>query len=323
MSPSPVTFIYTNSFDTTTDLIISHLGTENVFRFNFDLWRNYQVTINAHGFLIANPTGRSVSRNDIAKAYWRKPMRKQHMFPDINVPRDENYLEEELWYALREVLNILRYDNKLVLIEPFGDIKAGKIIQSLAAKKYFNVPDFRFICGPQGKVPSGPPMVAKSLTSRRVRQGAVLYTTKITPEDLDPKTPWMLQELVDAEKDITIVFVRNQLFSFELSREWFLQNTVDWREVSLDPASNHWPAHPLPAEIANGIFKLMNDLGLQYGRIDMLLANGQYYFLEVNSSGEWGWLDIDGEYGLLEKMLGELSPATPIYPLPSDRKVRI
>ena len=40
MGNAPITFIYTNSYDTTTDLLVAKLGSERVFRFNFNLWRD-------------------------------------------------------------------------------------------------------------------------------------------------------------------------------------------------------------------------------------------------------------------------------------------
>ena len=124
---SPVTFLYTNSFDTTADLLILKMGGDKFFRFNFDLWRDYRIFIDDEGFEIESPTGRKVRDEDLAKAYWRKPMRKQHMFPDTQVPRVENYLEEELWYAMRELINRFWLEGKLVLTEPFADMRAGKL----------------------------------------------------------------------------------------------------------------------------------------------------------------------------------------------------
>jgi glutathione synthase/RimK-type ligase-like ATP-grasp enzyme len=32
-------------------------------------------------------------------------------------------------------------------------------------------------------------------------------------------------------------------------------------------------------------------LGLTYAAIDLALSNGEYWFIEVNPTGEWGWLD--------------------------------
>jgi len=319
-----LTFLYTNSFDTTCDLLISRLGSEHVFRLNFDLWRDYRVEVHNDGFRIENPAGRVLERADVAKVYWRKPMRQQHMSPDARVPQEESYLEEELWYALREVINLLWCDGKVILTEPFGDTRAGKFLQAAAARRYLKVPPFRFVCGEAVAVPSAEPVVVKSLTSTRAGPGAILYTTKVAGDTLAPATPWMTQMLVEAEKDVTVVYVRDKLFAFELERGWFRDRTCDWREVSLETgAHNDWQPHALPATVERAIHALMADLGLQYGRLDLLLAGAEYWFLEVNSNGEWGWLDPDGKHGLLDKMLEELSPLTPAHPLPVTRPLRV
>jgi glutathione synthase/RimK-type ligase-like ATP-grasp enzyme len=41
----------------------------------------------------------------------------------------------------------------------------------------------------------------------------------------------------------------------------------------------------------------MAELGLVYGAIDLILTpDGEYVFLEVNPSGEWGMLERDLNY---------------------------
>ena len=36
----------------------------------------------------------------------------------------------------------------------------------------------------------------------------------------------------------------------------------------------------------------MEKLKLNFGGIDLAYVNGEYYFIEVNPTGEWGWLEI-------------------------------
>jgi hypothetical protein len=322
MPDLPVTFLYTNSFDTTADLLILNLGSEKFFRFNFDLWRDYRIYIDDERFEIENPTGLRICDQGLAKAYWRKPMRKQHMFPDMQIPQIENYIEEELWYAMRELVNRFWLEGKLVLTEPFADMRGGKLIQARIAKKYFDVPAARFVCG-RSKKSDPTTSVVKSLTSSRVKEGAVIYTTRVRMEELDSSSPWYTQEFVEAEKDITVAFVRDQFFAFELPREGFVQRTIDWREVSLETATSDWPTHQLPDKLKAGIFSFMRDMGLHYGRLDFLYTQGKYVFLEVNSNGEWGWLDVEGKYGLRDKIAKEVSPLTPVHSVPTTRDIRL
>jgi len=56
----------------------------------------------------------------------------------------------------------------------------------------------------------------------------------------------------------------------------------------------------------------MNNLGLKFGRIDFLLKNNEYFFLEVTPNGQWAWLDTENTNGLMSEMLMQISPNTEI-----------
>jgi hypothetical protein len=323
MASAPaVTFIFTNSHDVTTDMLVSKLGTERVFRFNFNLWQDYKIQMTSSGFEIENPVGRKVTDREVAKFYWRKPMRSKDLTPEMEISDRTNYIEEELWYMMREAMNLLWSRGLLVLVEPFADVRCGKLVQARAASRYFNVPPFKCVFGSPRAPRSGRKSVVKSLSSTRVDKDSVFYTTAVDETELDISIPWTIQELVMAEKDVTIAVVRDSLFAFELLRRPFVDRTLDWRELATEYVTDEWRVHSLPPGIARGAVSLMADLQLQFGRIDMLVSEGAYHFLEVNPNGEWGWLDASGTHGLLGKIIDEISPDTPLHPLPTLRPPR-
>jgi hypothetical protein len=317
----PITFIYTNSLDLTVDLLISKIAAEGIFRFNFDLWREYKIKIDPHGFWIENPVGRCVHSGDIEKFYWRRPHTTSRLYPGRKTSEEIIYMEEEIYYAFRDIVNLLWAQGKIVLTEPMADSRIGKFVQLKVAQKYFKVPAYKFVCGSPDNLEKGKLSVVKSLSSERVKGSLVLYTTRVTEDQLDYTTPWLIQEYIPATKDITVVFVRGEVFGFELNREGFLDQTVDWREMGPDTATDAWLPHALPKKIVDSIRPFMNDLGLHFGRLDMLFCEGDYFFLEVNANGEWAWLDFDGKNGLLDKILGEISPLTPRYCIPIARGI--
>lgn len=49
--------------------------------------------------------------------------------------------------------------------------------------------------------------------------------------------------------------------------------------------------YELPENISSRCLKLVHDLGLQFGAIDLAISQGRYWFIEINPTGEWGWLD--------------------------------
>lgn len=65
----------------------------------------------------------------------------------------------------------------------------------------------------------------------------------------------------------------------------------------------------LPDDISNSIIKLMNTLELTFGGVDLAFSDGQYYFIEVNPTGEWGWLNqycaIPLEKVIVDELVGE------------------
>ena len=51
----------------------------------------------------------------------------------------------------------------------------------------------------------------------------------------------------------------------------------------------------------------MDKLKLVFGGIDLIISNNKYYFIEVNPTGEWGWLssgcNIPIEKAIVEELL--------------------
>jgi hypothetical protein len=319
---NPITFIYTNSLDMTSDLLISRIGTEEIFRFNVDLWREYKIKIDHAGLSIENSAGRKIAGNDIFKFYWRKPFMSQYLYPQKKIPSELIYMEEELTYAMRDMVNLAWSEEKIVLVEPLADSRVGKFVQLKVGAKYFKIPPYKFVSGSPDFFEPGKSSIVKSLTSKRVSKDSVLYTTRVQEDQLDPSTPWMIQDYLPASWDVTVVFVRDRMYGFELNRDGFLDKTVDWRETGGPEAADAWRRHQLPKPLEDSISRFMNDLGLHYGRLDLLYTGEEYYFLEVNPNGEWAWLDFYGEVGLLGKMIEELSPRTARCSIPIPRWIR-
>jgi len=321
-----VLLIYTTSFDTTIDLLLHHMGEAQCFRYNFDLWRDYKLDIGNGGFRIEDPTGRSIDDTRTRKVLYRKPFVTKDIDAQIDISDQDAYSEAELWYALREMINLLWASEKLVLVEPRADMRVGKFVQMHVARRYFNVPDYHFGLGYPGPFLGGRPTIVKSLTFESVsgkNEPRVLYTTRVREEELSTDFPWMVQEYIEAKMDVTVAFVRDQLFAFELDRGPFLSRTVDWRELPVDATATMWRPHALPDQLEDAVFAFMHDLGLHFGRLDLLHDGSRYVFLEVNPNGQWGWLDSEGKHGLLEKIIAEVSPETACYPIPNKFRVEL
>lgn len=310
--------VVSNSYDTTADLLVHRLGPDKVFRFNFDIWSDYTIEITLSGFRIVDPVGRSADSENIAKVLWRKPWSRGPYRP-TSLTDEDRYYDQEVWYAVRDIVNLLWRDGKIVLVEPYAERRAGKFVQMRIAAKHLRVPPFQFRLRRPSVFADPQMVVVKSLTSETVgplEERELLFTTKVDDSALSPDCPWMVQTYVDADKDVTVAFVYDRLFAFELDRTSFRELTTDWRETPTDREGSEWRPHHLPDDVSRSIFAFMHEMGLQFGRLDFLKSSNDYYFLEVNTNGEWAWLDTQGCHGLLAKVVMEVDPDNALHSIP-------
>ncbi len=294
--------ILTNAYDATTDLLVQQLDCNAVVRLNFDQLGQYELRFDRNGLHIADPAGRCLTTQSITKAYWRKP---------FNGGSDgSSYEAAELRYILREIVSLLWVEEKFTLVEPFAEYRIGKLMQLRMASEFFRVPPYEVLL--HGQPISTGEVVVKSLSSKLVGD-KTLYTTRVRADALDLRFPWFIESYIPAVWDVTAVFVRGDVFSFALRRD-FLEKTVDWREIV--PSEQKWEAHPLPDSLREAICEYMKTLRLDFGRLDFLLdERGEYWFCEVNPNGQFAWLDLQREFGLLDSVVRVISPTTTHTPL--------
>lgn len=123
--------------------------------------------------------------------------------------------------------------------------------------------------------------------------GQSLYTTVITEEmlsDLEgslPYSPMIFQERIPKAYELRIAYVNGQCFSGMIKEVASQASNDDWRNSQ----QMAWETYQLPEEISTAIQKMMQALNLHFGAIDLIKStDGNYYFLEVNTAGEWGML---------------------------------
>jgi glutathione synthase/RimK-type ligase-like ATP-grasp enzyme len=90
--------------------------------------------------------------------------------------------------------------------------------------------------------------------------------------------------------EIRVTVVDERVFAAEIHSQVPRPTQHDWRRY--DPFSTPVHPHPLPAAEAERCARLLRRLGLRYGAIDLVLTpEGQYVFLELNSNGQYLWVE--------------------------------
>ena len=181
---SQVTLLITNSIDYLADLLVARLGSDRVFRYNTDLWRDYAFCFSPAGIEISDPTGRSVNDLDIAKVYRRSSMRGSVIFPQMKLTDLERYAEEEVYAAWAVFFNIFWHQGKIVLSQPLGTLRSGKLMQLRIAPKYFEITPYSFVLNRGDRLRAEPYRCAKF--QFQYFDGVGFYSSKVDEGDLVP-----------------------------------------------------------------------------------------------------------------------------------------
>jgi hypothetical protein len=287
--------------DGTTDEIVRRVSQDRVFRFNVDLWKDYEIRVDHQGFTLADPAGRSCDSQEVRAAYLRKPTFDDPLtIMEGGCP--EAWLRSQISYLTQEIYNFCRDAGLVRLVEKGAQQRFGKFSQMRLAAKYFNVPPWVFI-KTNNNINFPQPAITKPLTADFIEDYRVLFTRAVDPSTLDQSYPWLLQEQIMADADLTIVYVAGQCFAFTLDRRTFVG--VDWRK-HINKQELEWQRFHLKPQIKDSIRSFMKDADLEFGRLDFLLTGDTLHFLEVNPNGQWAWLDLNGEEGIFDAIINEL-----------------
>ena len=124
-----------------------------------------------------------------------------------------------------------------------------------------------------------------------------VYTSRVREEDLAAvetlrHSPMVFQELIPKAHELRVAYVAGETFTGALDATGTSRGHTDWRLAA--PEDCRWQMAQLPTEVSSSVNALMSGLGLDFGAVDLICTpSGEYVFLEVNPSGEWGMLERD------------------------------
>lgn len=135
----------------------------------------------------------------------------------------------------------------------------------------------------------------KSIDTLLLREGDAQlfgYTTlleieRVAVDDLR-LSPATVQAPLEPKIDLRVTVVGDKIWCAEV-RKAGGRIEGDWRLTPKDELT--YPDHILPPETERRCRALVARLGLVFGAIDLALTKGRYWFIEINPTGEWGWLD--------------------------------
>lgn len=287
--------VVSSTFDYSSDIICYELERRghSYLRINRDRFDKYEVRyVLAENKLeiLINGQMYEITQEHLESIYFRAP---------VFLRTGKSYtLEEQLyrsqWSAF--IRNLIIFDKARWLNHPVSIYQAeNKLYQlKLANEHGLDVP----ITYAGNAIPQGIKLeksyIVKSLdTALFYENGSEMYTYTniINGHELVNSeiqyAPVIIQECLEKKTDIRVTVIGDRIFAVSILKNG-LQIEGDWRQTTSEEL-NYVPMD-LPKEVEQKILNLMDNLNLVFGGIDLALVEGKYYFIEVNPTGEWGWL---------------------------------
>lgn len=148
----------------------------------------------------------------------------------------------------------------------------------------------------------------------------VVFTNKVdnsllTDPDALQLCPMKFQVNLKKQRELRITVVSDRLFVAAVDSQKMERARVDWRREGV-ALLDDWYRYEIPPQLEKQILTLMDRYQLNYGALDFIeTPDGALHFLEVNSGGEFYWLD-----GLFEGQITQAIADTLLGVLPQRRE---
>lgn len=300
--------IVSSIYDFSVDLVVQELEKRNIdyLRINKENLSQYEINLNPvkKEFSIS---GEGVDRKITkVKSIWFR----QAVFLR-NTPAKALSLEEQLsrsqWSAF--LRGLMLFEDSYWMNWPASTYAAeSKPYQLMIASEVgFKVPETEVGNSFKESKILNTKVIVKSLDTVLLRDGddcLFTYTSEVEPSELIrshiSSAPLTVQHYINKKTDIRVTIVGDDIFAVKITSngegiddDWRLtkRELIEYTDISL------------PDELVKSCKLFMRRLNLNFGAIDFIESNGEYYFIEINPTGEWGWLS--NEKRAIEKYLAD------------------
>ena len=245
-------------------------------------------------FVLTTPDGRRICDDLVSGVWWRRPR-------PFGIPVEVTETNHRDFCAAESRM----------LLEGWGFSLGRRLVNPLAAELAARAKPYQLMMAERAglKIPKtlitndpdaarhfvegGGSHIYKAMTATRWQATETRQFQEGDVENLCllAAAPAIFQQRIDGQPDVRVTVVDNQIFAAEI-RTNHPGAKLDWR---LDQAAEVRP-HCLASDMEKALLNYQNTLGLRYGAYDLRLDdNGNYYFFEVNPSGQYLFVEIQAE----------------------------
>jgi glutathione synthase/RimK-type ligase-like ATP-grasp enzyme len=238
-----------------------------------------------------------ISMEEVDVVWWRRPLMPEAP-GEVWDPRMREFIVAEWRHSLLGLFHSLGCP---IVNDPMAEAIANyKVCQLASAKASGLLIPETSVTNEIQRVDSfahtmeqqGSNVVYKPLTSPTYHMAE---TRQLSVADLDEAelrlSPVIFQECIEKGEDIRVTIIGDRIFGAAV--ETTHSDLVDWR---LDPLARFKP-YDLPESLERNLLSFMRRMRLDTGSLDLRRdPQGRFYFLEVNPSGQF--LFLEGEIGI-------------------------
>ncbi|EOX8517602.1 hypothetical protein [Salmonella enterica] len=302
--------ILSSMYDFSTDLVVQRLENngDNFIRLNKEQLSDYEIFLDPiNTILRVKGEYVDVETSNVKSVWFRQPVFLRNT-PGRSIDINEQ-LSLSQWNAFLRGLMV--FDKAYWMNWPQATYAAeSKPYQLMIAKKIgLSVPQ-TIISNSLGfeKLPSTK-FIIKSMDTVLLKENDdcyFTYTSKANPADftLDKtkQAPITFQEYIEDKLDIRVTIVGSKVYAVAIKSNG---NAIsdDWRTLKKEDLE--YIDIELPVRIKKLCIEYVKLLGLNYGAIDFIKTKDEYIFIEINPTGEWGWLSNDKreiDYDIAKKL---------------------
>lgn len=116
-------------------------------------------------------------------------------------------------------------------------------------------------------------------------------------------SPTIFQEYLNNKIDYRVTIIGDDCFSVKVARESNNGINEDWRIIK---DGLRFQPSELPYDVKMKCVRIVRELGLVFGAIDLIQVEDEFFFLEINPNGEWAWLQKESKLPIAETLVENL-----------------
>ena len=305
--------ILTSDWDLSSDIVIEWLYYHEYPFFKLtlsDILNGTSILELKDGNIKISINDKYIDINDINAIWFRKFgfFKETEFMKKASIGLDANqvsHLSREIQALISFFLSIFK--NKFFLTDPQATMNLNKLeVLKIASQCGFSTPK-TIITNHYDNLYFEGEYIVKAISDpvfMHLKDKTFLSdTNQLIKYDNIPKKffPSLIQYKIEKEFEVRVFYLLGRCYSMAIFSQSDQQTTIDFRRYNWNNPNRFIP-YNFPKKECGMIKKLMNKLHLNCASIDLIKGKDDFYFLEVNPTGQFGMVDFPCNYGLHRKV---------------------